>query len=508
MSTLRFAFFIWAAVLVGAANAQMCEPPTPGKIVAFESGRLFEGVGSSDMPISSSNEKAKALVRQGFAMIHCFWFDEAIRSMRDAVKEDPSCAIAWCGLYLAIVQPWSYGNDFEKEATYAIQRAVANVSSASEAEQRLIVACRMKSLNRDARGSDFEKEMRKLIADFPKLKEPRLLLAGILCQLCMHTAYTPEGDVRGDLMKVQELIDPILKSEPLNAGAMHYHIHAMEPFSPQKAIKSAENIGKIAFRSSHMVHMAGHIFNRVGRYEEGHKAFARAREIEEADGKALGVTPFEANWNYGHNRAFMAMNLAEMGKVDEALLAVDKMNSMRTEIFWRAGDWAKAIEEGRTSYGRVSPTRRQVFFEGMQAAKERNYIVARMKADDLETRFRDLAKDRDKSKFTTEMRMLCTMANELSGAVLCLEGKVEEGIAKFEAAMDAFDTIEYDEPVTYGQLPHETYGYAMIRAERFEAAKKAFRRGLKARPMNAWSQKGLVETEAAEVAARSRKGLP
>ncbi len=482
--------FLFIAVVspVTASLAQSCEPPMPSKVVSFPSGRVLEGVGTSDILISSTNEKAKLFVRQGFALIHDFWFNEAIRSFRDATKEDPTCAIAWCGLYAALTQPWYFSSNFEAEANFAIARAVTLSSSASDLEQKLIVAMRLKSVKGDVRETDFEKAMMNLIKDYPTAKEPRLLLAGLRTQLCMHTNYLPNGDVRGDLEKVYALIQPILKADPTNAGALHYHIHAMEPFHPERAVSSAEKIGKAAYRSSHMVHMAGHIFNRVGRYEDASKAFRRAREIEEADAKELNVTPFQVNWNYGHNRSFLGINLAQDGKIDEALEAIGKASWDETEVYWCAGDWSKLLAKG-TNASSESP--QNLFFQGMGAVEKDDWFTARQRANTMKEKVAEKIKDKEAANYSTDDRINITMAAELEGSVLAMEGRAEACIAEFERSLAAFGRIEYDEPVRYARLPHESYGYAMLKLERPELAHKAFERGLYVRPNNFWCKKGL-----------------
>ncbi len=460
----------------------------PSKVVSFPSGKVLEGVGTSDIPITSSNEKAKLFIRQGFAMIHDFWFNEAIRSFRDATKEDPSCAIAWCGLYAALTQPWFYSSNFKAEAEFAIGRAVALSSSAGDIEQKLIVAMRVKSLNGDIRETDFEKAMMNLIKDHPKAIEPRLLLAGLRTQLCMHTNYLPNGDVRGDLEKVYALIQPILKSDPNNAGALHYHIHAIEPFHPERAVPSAEKIGRAASRSSHMVHMAGHIFNRVGRYEDASKAFRRAREIEEADAKELSVTPFQVNWNYGHNRSFLGINLAQDGKIKEALEAIGKASWDETEVYWCAGDWNKLLAKGSNA---SSTSFQNLFFQGMRAVEQGDWFTARMRANSIKEKVAEQLKEKVPAKYSTDERINVTMAAELEGTVLAMEGRTEASIAEFERSLAAFDRIEYDEPVRYARLPHESYGYSMLKLERPDLARNAFERGLAERPNNFWCKKGL-----------------
>lgn len=482
--------------LAASSFGQMCmERPVGAKVIAFPAGTLLDGVGTSDMPMTSKSEKAKTFMRQGFAMIHCFWFDEAIRTFRDAVNEDPECAIAWGGLYLALTQPWNYANEFKSEAEFAIKRAVALSESASPAEQKLIVALRSKSLGGNDVNGPFEKAMRTVIADHPELKEPRLILAGIRCQMCMGVSYTPTGDVRGDLLEVNALIEPVLKVDPTNAGALHYHIHAWEPINPSRAVRSAELIGEAAPRSSHMVHMAGHIFFRVGRYADGSRVFRRARHIEESDGKTLGVTAWEVNWNYGHNRDFLAANLAEDGKISEALEAAEGMDWSKAHVYWRSGDWEKLMEHYRTKMRFPQDHVQMLYYRGMKACDMKQWIEARILSNQLIANIDKQVGDRPIAKLGTQMRTYLTMRYELEGRVLCLENKFEASVKAFEKSMECHDQIEYSEPAHYARPPHESMGWAMLSMGRPDAAKQAFLRGLRVRPNSYWAGKGLTEAK-------------
>jgi tetratricopeptide (TPR) repeat protein len=471
----------------------ICAPATVEKVIAYPENTLFEGVGSTDLPITTKHAQAKMLMQQGFALIHCFWFDEAVRSFRDATKLDPGCGTAWLGLNVALTQPWTYRPAYKDEALYAIQRAVQHSEGLSEIEQELIAAYRRRSIDQDDRGTDFETAMEAIIKKFPKFNEPRLMWAGIRCQLCMHTSYMPTGDVRGDLQKVMSLIEPVLKRDPKNAGALHYHIHALEPRSPQKAVKSAELIGKIAHRSSHMVHMAGHIFNRVGRYEDAHKAFSRAKEIELEDARILQVTPMNVNWNHGHNRSFMAVNLAEMGRMEEALKECQGIFWTEPTVRWRAGAWADWLAmNSRAAEGTSSI---ELYMRGMDALAKGETAKARELADQLTPRYEE-RKARPLSQLRTPDRMTMTMALELLGAVQFAEGKPELGEKTLREAIAAYHLLEYDEPVQYARPPYETLGHCLIAAGRAKDAEKVFREGLKDRPNSYWLLKGIESARA------------
>jgi hypothetical protein len=69
--------------------------------VAFDKGPrekpwVMEGIGKVHFPITTSNREVQMWFDQGIALLHSFWFYEAERAFRWALKLDPDCAMAYC----------------------------------------------------------------------------------------------------------------------------------------------------------------------------------------------------------------------------------------------------------------------------------------------------------------------------------------------------------------------------------------------------------------------------
>ena len=483
MRTLVIALSLVAASL---AFSQNCIPPKQTTVVAYRAGTMFQNIGTSDIPITSASDKTKALIRQGFALIHCYWPNEAIRTFREATVEDPTCAMAWCGLNIALTQPWFYRGEYAAEAEYAIKKAIANIDPATDAEQDMIRAFRVRALNKDERDTDFEKSMDALVKKFPKLDEPRLVWAGLRAQRCMNTNYLPTGDVRGDLAFVAKLIEPVLKRSPESPGALHYWIHAMEPASPFRAEKAADTLLRVATGSPHLQHMPGHIYNRIGRYTDGHKAFSIAKGMDEAMAKQFGISAYDADWQYYHNVSFAALNLLEAGRINEAIDLAKITDSVKQDIAVRTGDWKNAYDAKQTvgspgvylnlCEGRVALAKGDIAGAKASLAKTDGYFA---KGEPVKT-----------GGDTPYRTNFCQM-KELAGLIAFAENDTARGITLFEESLRAFDRMEYDEPVILIQTPHESYGHALIKAGKFDDAVKVFQRGLKLRPRSGWLLYGI-----------------
>ena len=447
-------------------------PPEQVALKAMPAGTLIEGVGGCDLPVTTTNAKAKELTLQGFALIHCFWFNEAVRSFRDATKEDPSCATAWLGLAISETLPWHRPGNLKKEADYAIERAVALSGTASDIEQEMIAAFRLRSLTREDRGSEFEKKLDALILRYPDKDEPRLLLAAIRVQLCLSDGYDAKGDPASEMKKVAALIDAVIKRHPDNAGAHHYWIHANEGMTPDLAVGSADVLGKLAPASSHMVHMPGHIYNRVGMYSKAHEVFSASTQADKAYYPKVAGSDNNTNWNYGHNLAYTSSNLAEMGRIKEAISIYP---NSKDEVMWRAGRWAE-ISGGS-------------FEKGMAAVAAGDLAAAREALGSL-----DGGEESEKTPSfqRTRARVEAAKAHELRGSILAREGKNLDALKELESAVAVYDRIAYEEPPYYVRLPHESLGEFLIETKQFDRALEVYRRGLKARPNSGWLLFGIA----------------
>lgn len=463
---MRRRWLLLAPFFAAMAHAQTCVLPEQSPVVSYPSGTLIEGIGTSDIPVVTKSEKCRKLVKQGFALIHCFWFNEAVRSFRDATKEDPACAIAWCGLNVAETMPWNKRSEFVAEAKFAIDQAVRFYEDAGPLEKKLISTLKNRDVTKDDRKSTFNSEMHELVDAFPEAFEPRLILAGVRIQLCMSDRTLPSGVVQNELVEAAKLIEPILAKDPRNPGALHYHIHAYEGSRPEKALSSARLLSEVAHSSAHMVHMSGHIYNVLGLWEDANRVFAQSAKLGEEYAKSVGSKPESADWNYGHNRDYRGVNFGEQGRLKEAM-ELCGFTGRRLALLWRVADWQALADavKGQTGGGETA------FYQGMAAAELG-------KLPEAEAALQRLLETKGSSWGTVAKRVLETEKLELEGLVLCKQGKTDEGIEKLRKAVDSYGLIEYEEPPYYFRPPHETLGHALIEAGQPMAAVKVFQDGL------------------------------
>ncbi len=450
-------------------------------MVSYPSGTIIANVGSSDLTVTTKSEKCRQLVKQGFALLHCFWFNESVRSFRDATREDPDCAIAWCGLNAIETMPWNNHASYKEEAEYAIKRAVQLSESASKVEQALIVSYRVRSVTEDQRKGAFRTAMERVVAEHPTEMEPRLLLAGVLTQLCMNDRTLESGEIQNELKAVLALIGPVLKKDPRSPGALHYHIHALEGSRPELAIPSAKLLPEVASASAHMVHMAGHIYNTVGMWTDGDRVFSRSKEVGEAYAKELGKTPNEADWNYGHNNDYFSVNLMEQGRTREAV-KLQNFGGRKAEFAWRNSDWKGLLDLVKEN----EQSKQSMFYRGLafsylgqldEAKKALKSVLG-----DLQT-----SPEPKTGKVSPSQRQTETRSFELEGLVAFLSGDKDRGVSLLRSAVESYDRVEYDEPSSYMRPPHESLVFALRSLGKPKDALKVLDAYTKVKKNSAWT---------------------
>jgi len=448
------------------------EMPTPSNIAASPANTIFRDVGLCDLPVTTNNELAARLTKQGFALIHCFWYNEAVRSFRDAIREDPQLAIAYAGLAHALNQPRYTRAQYKAEASWASMRSVTLVKNGSETEQAVIAALRGgHESGRDTQA--WANTMGGLIRTYPDLMEARVLLAGMLFQLRYGSNSDPkDGDEPTGRNRVIELCEEVIKKSPEHAAALHYHIHVCESREPARALESARKLTRLAVDSPHMVHMPGHIFYRVGDYEAAHAAFYEADRKSKEYARKLGKNPGEVIWDYGHNRMFWAAALVEGARFKDLRLNMPGPMA-ETLIHHRSGNWNQLNELAKSNrlsnnYGPLPD-----YVNGWLSIQAENWEAFDTALGKLKVEIKG-----------TDMysRIPKSFVEELEGVRMIRQRKFEEGFEKLREAVKTATGIPYQEPPLLCRLPHETLAALLIERGETAEAMAVLESGLKDRP--------------------------
>jgi tetratricopeptide (TPR) repeat protein len=487
------------------------------------------GIGNGHLEITAAPE-AQIWFDQGLNLLHDFWDYESARAFEQSVRVDPKCAMCFWGLYEAESFYHSTAQGLAGEAL----RQASELKDHISARERLYIDAAVaheKAKHDPNPGPLYGEEqqlLRKIVEDYPNDTQARIFLANAGGK---------------DSLAV---LEGVLKDYPDDSAANHYYIHRLEGTDhPEKALRSAEILGRLAPGSGHMVHMPGHIFFRVGDYARAEKAFANSLEVDEGYMREQHVDP-DNDWNYVHNLMYFVADLLEEGKFKEATCistritgargklestlyissARDSMSRLdpRLPVALRTADFPRVLTLLKTST--VQPGMLNLEFlrhclidlaSGMDSVNHGNLAAAERISERLDAGLYRMSQEHKQSEFMPAMppaaaasnkspklvvmpdallnpllSTLSIMSLELRGSVAAARGDVGEAKALFTRAAREEKALGYREPPNYIRPVGETEGAAMLHARRWSDAKAAFEKVLSERPHSGFALYGIA----------------
>ena len=167
----------------------------------------------------------------------------------------------------------------------------------------------------EVRVNAYSQAMEKLHAKYPEDHE-----AAAFYGLSLLAAAPPRDPTFANQKKALALLNAEFVVVPDNPGVAHYIIHSCD--SPQMAadgLAAARRYGQIAPSAPHAAHMPGHIFARLGLWQE------------DIDANLASIAAAEASGSYGHElHAMDFLNYAylQVGEDAKAWALVEKVNNM------------------------------------------------------------------------------------------------------------------------------------------------------------------------------------
>lgn len=323
-------FLCFGAKLSAATNATPDNTPAviPGHSLHGESynegprqpAYLMAGMPRIEFAISTTNDLAQKFFLQGVGQLHGFWYFEAERSFRQAVRHDTNSAMPYWGLAMANINNATRAAEFIKEAA---QRK----SQASRREQLWIGA--LAEFYRDQKKEEKERRrayiraLEAMVDEFPADVEAKAFLAFHIWD------SSGRGLPISSAQAVESLLKEVFAAQPMHP-AHHYRIHLWdgEPeASAHRALISAARCGQSGPGIAHLWHMPGHTFNKLKRYEEMAWQQEASVRVDNSQLMRDQLLPDQIH-NYAHNSEWLAQTLNYVGRVRDAVALVKNMIEM------------------------------------------------------------------------------------------------------------------------------------------------------------------------------------
>ncbi|HEX4036942.1 MAG TPA: hypothetical protein VHX37_02705 [Acidobacteriaceae bacterium] len=211
----------------------------------------------------------QASFNRGVALLHDFWYAEAGPQFERIVKADPDCAMAHWGLAMsAFHEIWDRPDDASMQMGWSEVEKAQAMGAKTERERDYIAALAVfyKPGYPDymTRVTAYSAAMGRLYANDPKDVD-----AGAFYALSMLASKAPNDLGLTQERKSMAVLAPLFRKHPDHPGLIHYIIHSCDnPAMAQQGLPAAERYGMVASSGPHAVHMAGHIFARLGMWPE------------------------------------------------------------------------------------------------------------------------------------------------------------------------------------------------------------------------------------------------
>jgi len=480
--------------------------------------------GRQHHPIQTPSKEAQDYFDQGITLLYGFNHEEAARAFQKAAELDPQSPMPLWGIAMAVGPNYNQDVDPQREklAYDTIQKAAKLAEKAPRVEQDYVTTLMLRFSGEEK--PDYKKlantyamGMRTLSRKYPEDLDAATMYAESLMVLNPWQLWSLDGKPGEHTEEIVRVLESVLMRDPMHAGANHYYIHAVEASpNPQRALPSAERLETLVPKAGHLVHMPSHIYARTGDFSQAVEQNAIAAKVDKVYAEEADRAGSMYDLMYhSHNEHFLASAASMEGRYAEAKKAADalaarlmphaKMMPM-LDGFLMTPLWVDArFSKWDAILARPEPaaelaethlmwryTRALAFAAQHDAAKTAAEIALFEKEEAA------IPADRPIGLQPTSKAVHLVMKEILAARLNETQGKQEDAIKHWHAAVEAQDKLAYDEPQDWYYPVRESLGAAYMRLNKPYDAEMAFREDLRRNPRNPRSLFGLREALAAQ----------
>ncbi len=470
---------------------------------------LFNDLGNYTYKISTTNANAQTFFNQGLNLTYAFNHAESHRSFMEASRLDPEAAMTYWGQAFALgpnINDQFPDAERRQKSYEAVQKAKKLSKNASQKEQDIINALTFRyskdSVDIAELNMTYMNKMAIVAEKYPNDADIQTLYAAAVMNTVPWNYWDADGNPSPNIAAAKLALETAVKITPNHPGANHYYIHMVELPKPDLGVPSADILRDLLPGAGHLVHMPGHIYMRVGRYEDAVIANQKAILADEhyiSQCFAQGMYPLAY---YPHNLHFLWSSASMLGDSEMAIDAARKTAekvpvSLLKESRWhqnfavtpilaytRFGKWNEVltIPDSGDDYTYMSLIRN--YARGIAFVRKNNLKDAQEELDIIGNRDKKL-----------DQENIALVAYEvLAGEIEAAEGNLSKAIEHLEKAVAFEDELPYDEPAVWYIPTRQTLGAILIKAEKYEDAETIYYEDLDYYRQNGWSLIGLYQS--------------
>ena len=528
----RATFALGLALSAASPDAMAQEhqhpPSQPTTVQATASIPLYENLGTLHHAITTRSSLAQEYFDQGLRLSYGFNHDEAIKSFKEGIRHDSTCAMCYWGVAYALGPNINLPMDTSavRPAWEAAQRALKYSAGTTPREQAYIEALVQRyspdpTANRAPLDSAWARAIGTVSRRFPADDDAASLYGEALMDLRPWNYWTNGGRPKApSTLEALRVLEPVVKRNLDHPGACHFYIHAIEASNDaRKALACAQRLGSLMPGAGHLVHMPTHIYIRLGKWDIAadrnvHAVHADEQYINER--QPTGVYPMAY---YPHNYHMMWYALNMLGRSEDALKAAHGVvKNVPAEVVRQAPPleyFSPTVLYTLARFSRWDDILRQPpppkdlryttgvwhYVRGLaytgqgkleEARAERDKLVAIARATPAEAA----------ANLNSVQSLLAIAQSHLQGEMAAKQGRADEAVHQLQKAIAGEDELTYDEPPPWYLPMRQRLGAVLLEAGRPTEAEKIFREDLVRRPENGWSLHGLAQSLRAQGKAK------
>ena len=282
--------------------------------------------------VTSCARSQEAFFNRGVALLHDFWYEEAARQFERIATADPSCAMAHWGIAMSqFHQIWNRPNETTMQHGWSEIEKAQSLLAGTQRERDYVAALALfyqpGKQGFEARVNAYSGAMAALYSRYPKDVDAAAFYA-----LSLLANRPPDDDTVSHERQALAILTPLFAEYPDHPGLAHYIIHSCDnPELALEGLHAAQRYGVIAPSAAHSSHMPGHIFARLGMWQED--IDANLASVAAAQ-KALSDHP-AAVFDQLHAQDFLVYAYLQSGQearakevMDETVSAFEKRHMM------------------------------------------------------------------------------------------------------------------------------------------------------------------------------------
>jgi tetratricopeptide (TPR) repeat protein len=470
---------------------------------------LLAGMGTYQHRIATRSPEAQKFFDQGLNMLFGFNRHEAMRSFRRASELDPNAAMPHWGMAMAQAPHINMDLDGDvdpKASCAAIEKGLALVGD-NRRDRAYLEAANARCP--EDQPDRYIKAMREFAGRYPDDLDAAMFYAESLMIPVRWQWWKPDGTPSAGMAEAVQVLERVLRRNPVHPGANHFYIHAVEMSpTPERAIPSAQRLMGIIPAVGHMVHMPGHIWLLLGEWDLAAAVNERAATVDREYMRNTGVNaPTFAGYHI-HNLHFIPYARAMQGRVADARKSADAVaasalpfqNQMPSVtdafaavplyVMLRFGRWEEILASKPPDPKLIGTTAIWHYARSTALAAQGK------KADATKEQ---AAFEAARTKVPADWMWLGNKAgNVLAVAAAALSARMaaneREAVPHWRRALEAQESLIYEEPPPWFYPLRESLGGALLRSGQAAEAEAVFREGIQKSPQNGRMLFGLLES--------------